>query len=126
LPSWRAGSAAERAAAESRDLRLDLLRGFANGPSSDNVVNWITTRNYGFSDAAEIFVFISCYTAVLVYERVMRRHGFQPACARKFQRGIGRPDEQALRQCLSPMRGVSSRRSRRLLMTVKARIRRPG
>jgi hypothetical protein len=76
------------------------------GHLPNNVVNWITTRNYGFSDAAEIFVFISCYTAVLVYERVMRRHGFQPACARKFQRGIGRPDEQALRQCLSPMRGV--------------------
>jgi hypothetical protein len=47
-----------------RDLRLDLFRGIAlwlifldHIPS--NVVNWITIRNYGFSDATEIFVFIS-------------------------------------------------------------------
>src|SRR5262249_3704600 len=51
-----------------RDLRLDLFRGVAlwlifldHLPS--NVVSWITIRNYGFSDATEIFIFISGYTA---------------------------------------------------------------
>src|SRR6478609_5564508 len=54
-----------------RDLRLDLFRGLAlwlifldHIPS--NLVAWITIRNYGFSDATEIFVFISGYTATFV------------------------------------------------------------
>ena len=39
---------------KGRDLRLDLFRGVANWAIyldhiPDNVVNWITTRNYGFS-----------------------------------------------------------------------------
>jgi len=47
---------------KGRDLRLDLFRGVANWAIfldhiPDNVVNWITTRNYGFSDAADLFVF---------------------------------------------------------------------
>ena len=60
-----------------RDLRLDLFRGIAlwlifldHIPS--NVVSWITIRNYGFSDATEIFVFISGYTAAFVYGATMR------------------------------------------------------
>ena len=64
-----------------RDLRLDLFRGLAlwlifldHIPS--NAVSWITIRNYGFSDATEIFVFISGYTAAFVYGRAMRQHGF--------------------------------------------------
>ena len=64
-----------------RDLRLDLFRGIAlwlifldHIPS--NAVSWITIRNYGFSDATEIFVFISGYTAAFVYGRAMREHGF--------------------------------------------------
>src|SRR6266850_348146 len=56
---------------KGRDLRLDLFRGVANWAIyldhiPDNVVNWITTRNYGFSDAADLFVFISGYTASFV------------------------------------------------------------
>ena len=52
---------------KGRDLRLDLFRGIANWAIyldhiPDNIVNWITTRNYGFSDAADLFVFISGYT----------------------------------------------------------------
>ena len=65
-----------------RDLRLDLFRGLAlwlifvdHIPS--NIVNWITIRNYGFSDAAEIFVFISGYTAAFVYGRTMRSAGYR-------------------------------------------------
>lgn len=41
---------------KGRDLRLDLFRGVANwgiflDHIPNNVVNWVTTRNYGFSDA---------------------------------------------------------------------------
>src|SRR6476620_4521081 len=74
-----------------RDLRLDLFRGLAlwlifldHIPS--NAVSWITIRNYGFSDATEIFVFISGYTAAFVYGRAMRQHGFIVASARVLKR----------------------------------------
>lgn len=66
---------------KGRDLRLDLFRGIANWAIfldhiPDNIVNWITTRNYGFSDAADLFVFISGYTATFVYARMMLERGF--------------------------------------------------
>src|SRR5258708_8087518 len=74
-----------------RDLRLDLLRGIAlwlifldHIPS--NVVSWITIRNYGFSDATEIFIFISGYTAAFVYGRAMRERGIVIAGARILRR----------------------------------------
>jgi hypothetical protein len=81
----------ESAVPSGRDLRLDLFRGLANWAIfldhiPDNLVNWITTRNYGFSDAADIFVFISGYTAAFVYARPMRREGFMPAGARILKR----------------------------------------
>jgi hypothetical protein len=37
-----------------------------------NLVAWATIRNYGFSDATEIFVFVSGYTATFVYGKEMR------------------------------------------------------
>ncbi len=77
--------------ATERDLRLDLFRGLAlwlifldHIPS--NAVSWVTIRNYGFSDATEIFVFISGYTAAFVYGRAMRDHGFIVASARVLKR----------------------------------------
>jgi hypothetical protein len=74
-----------------RDLRLDLFRGIANWAIfldhiPNNVVNWITTRNYGFSDAADLFVFISGYTAAFVYARVMLERGFLPGATRLLKR----------------------------------------
>jgi hypothetical protein len=78
-------------AASQRDLRLDLFRGLAlwlifldHIPS--NAVSWITIRNYGFSDATEIFVFISGYTAAFVYGRAMQATGFVVAAARVLKR----------------------------------------
>ena len=74
-----------------RDLRLDLFRGIAlwlifldHIPS--NIVNWFTIRNYGFSDATEIFIFISGYTAAFVYSKAMRERGFLVAGARILKR----------------------------------------
>jgi hypothetical protein len=74
-----------------RDLRLDLFRGLAlwlifldHIPS--NVVGWATIRNYGFSDATEIFIFISGYTAAFVYGKAMLERGFVVAGARILRR----------------------------------------
>jgi hypothetical protein len=78
-------------AATERDLRLDLFRGLAlwlifldHIPS--NAVSWVTIRNYGFSDATEIFVLISGFTAAYVYGRAMREHGLIVAGARVLKR----------------------------------------
>jgi hypothetical protein len=76
---------------KGRDLRLDLFRGVANWAIfldhiPDNVVNWITTRNYGFSDAADLFVFISGYTASFVYARMMIDRGFLVGATRLTKR----------------------------------------
>src|SRR5882672_4524218 len=76
---------------KGRDLRLDLFRGVANWAIyldhiPDNVVNWITTRNYGFSDAADLFVFISGYTASFVYARMMIERGFVVGATRLMKR----------------------------------------
>jgi hypothetical protein len=74
-----------------RDLRLDLFRGIAlwlifldHIPS--NLVAWVTIRNYGFSDATEIFVFVSGYTAAFVYGREMSERGFVVAGAHILRR----------------------------------------
>src|SRR6185295_14571687 len=74
-----------------RELRLDLFRGLAlwlifvdHLPS--NILAWFTIRNYGFSDATEIFIFISGYTAAFVYGRAMLDRGFVVATARILKR----------------------------------------
>jgi hypothetical protein len=77
--------------ATERDLRLDLFRGIALwliflDHIPENVVNWFTIRNYGFSDATEIFIFISGYTAAFVYGRAMRERGYLIASARILRR----------------------------------------
>jgi hypothetical protein len=74
-----------------RDIRLDLFRGLAlwfifldHIPT--NIMSWLTVRNYGFSDATEIFVFISGYTAVIAYSRMMEQEGWPRAAARIYRR----------------------------------------
>ncbi len=74
-----------------RDLRLDLFRGLANWAIfldhvPNNAVAWLTTRNYGFSDAADIFVFISGYTAAFVYARRMSSQGMLAGTALLMRR----------------------------------------
>src|ERR1700757_1814902 len=78
-------------AAGQRELRLDLFRGLALwliyiDHVSPDLLTWFTIRNYGFSDAAEIFVFISGYTAALVYGRVTFESGFVIGTARVLRR----------------------------------------
>jgi len=90
-PPAREAQGASAAVAAKRDVRLDVFRGLAlwlifldHIPS--NAVSWVTIRNYGFSDATEIFVFISGYTAAFVYGRAMRERGFVLATARVLRR----------------------------------------
>src|ERR1700756_2068624 len=73
--------------AGERELRIDLFRGLALwlifiDHVSPDLLTWFTIRSYGFSDAAEIFIFISGYTAAFVYGRVMLASGFLVASAR--------------------------------------------
>ncbi|MGA8902882.1 OpgC domain-containing protein [Bradyrhizobium sp.] len=86
-----AASAIARPAATERELRLDLFRGLALwlifiDHLPQNLLTWLTIRNYGFSDATEIFIFISGYTASFVYGRAMRDAGFVVASARILRR----------------------------------------
>jgi hypothetical protein len=86
-----AAPAIVRPVASERELRLDLFRGLALwlifiDHLPQNLLTWLTIRNYGFSDATEIFIFISGYTASFVYGRAMRDAGFVVATARILRR----------------------------------------
>src|ERR1700745_730596 len=75
-----------------RDLRLDLFRGigfwmiFLDHIPHD-VFAWLTLRNYGFSDAAEFFVFISGYLIGFIYAPIVRAGLFLAALKRLLKRG---------------------------------------
>ena len=78
-------------ASGQRELRLDLFRGLALwliyiDHVSPDILTWGTIRNYGFSDATEIFIFISGYTAALVYGRAMLESGMVIGTARVLRR----------------------------------------
>jgi hypothetical protein len=90
VPAAPAGAIALPLTGE-RELRLDLFRGLAlwlifidHLPPS--LITWFTIRNYGFSDATEIFIFISGYTAAFVYGRAMLERGLVVATARILRR----------------------------------------
>src|SRR5476651_752412 len=90
-PMIQAPAVPAAALAPGRDLRLDLCRGLALwliflDHVPNNIVAWFTIRNYGFSDATEIFIFISGYTAAFVYGRAMMERGFIVASARIWKR----------------------------------------
>jgi hypothetical protein len=74
-----------------RDLRLDLLRGLGLwmiylDHIPDDVVSWLTLRNYGFCDAAEFFVFISGYLLGFIYVPIVASGHFMPALKRLWLR----------------------------------------
>jgi hypothetical protein len=78
-------------ATKGRDIRLDLFLGIANwfiflDHIPDDIVNRMTIRNYGFSGAADIFVFISGYAAAIVYGKMMLERGFIVGATRLFKR----------------------------------------
>ncbi len=74
-----------------RDLRLDFFRGLALififvDHIPDNVVAWFTLHVVAFCDAAEMFIFISGYTAALAYAPVFLREGVAMGFARVYRR----------------------------------------
>src|SRR3984893_10734523 len=77
--------------AVERDLRLDLFRGVGLwmiflDHVPDDFVSWLTLRNYGFSDAAEVFVFISGYLAGYIYGPIIGAGQFLAALKRLWTR----------------------------------------
>lgn len=74
-----------------RDHRIDFFRGLALififwDHIPQNPLAQLTVRNFGFSDAAEIFVFLAGYAAVLAYGRIALRDGYLVACVRILRR----------------------------------------
>jgi hypothetical protein len=74
-----------------RDVRLDFFRGLALififlNHIPNNAASWISSRNWGLSDATEIFVFVSGYSAFLAYSGVMERKGLLFTAARILRR----------------------------------------
>ena len=64
-----------------RDPRIDFFRGLALififwDHVPHNPLGQITLRNFGFSDAAEVFVFLAGYASILAYSKVLQREGF--------------------------------------------------
>ena len=78
-------------ALNDHDIRLNLFLGIANwflflDHIPNNVANWITARNFGFSGAADWFIFITGYTAAVVYAKIMLERGFIVGATRVFRR----------------------------------------
>lgn len=76
---------------QSRDLRLDFFRGLALilifvDHIPENVLSYFTLEAIQFYDAAEVFIFISGYTAGLVYGRTLGSHGVFYATAQILRR----------------------------------------
>lgn len=73
--------------ASSRDLRLDFFRGLALififvDHIPENILSYFTIQAVAFFDAAEVFIFISGYTAALVYGHTLVSQGTLYATAR--------------------------------------------
>ncbi|WP_397456736.1 OpgC family protein [Pseudomonas lurida] len=74
-----------------RDPRIDFFRGLALififwDHVPHNPLGQITLRNIGFSDAAEVFVFLAGFAAVLAYGKIMQRDGYWMACLKILRR----------------------------------------
>lgn len=76
---------------QSRDLRLDFFRGLALLTIFVNHIPYnplgeVTPRNFGFSDATEVFIFLSGFAAAMTYGRVIERDGYTMAARRIAKR----------------------------------------
>ena len=76
---------------QQRDLRLDFFRGLALififiDHIQENVFSYFTLQAFQFYDAAEVFIFVSGYTAALVYGRTLALQGAFYAAAQILRR----------------------------------------
>jgi hypothetical protein len=73
------------------DLRIFLLLGIANWSLfldhiPHNAVSALTLRNFGFSGASELFVFVVGYAAAIMYGKIVVERGFLVGATRIFKR----------------------------------------
>jgi hypothetical protein len=92
-PPPRAEGPAFQTKGDRRDLRLDACRGLALwfifiDHVPNNILVWLTLRNYGFSDTTEVFVFVSGYTCMLAYGGGLRKQGWLSTVTRALRRAI--------------------------------------
>lgn len=74
-------SAQKDSATSARDLRIDFFRGAALymilfDHVGGDPISQFTYQRFGFSDAAELFVFLSGVSCGIVYPRVLQRYGW--------------------------------------------------
>ena len=78
-------------AAREGDFRLSLLLGIAAwflflDHVPHNAVSALTMRNFGFSGATDLFVFVGGYIAAILYGKMMLERGYVVAATRIFRR----------------------------------------
>lgn len=93
---WRSVSrlsvfSAQAAALEARDLRIDAVRGCALwmifiDHIAGNPFSQLTYKNFGLSDATEIFIFLSGVSAAIAYGRAAKKQGWAMAQAKALYR----------------------------------------
>lgn len=74
-----------------RDPRIDACRGIALwciflDHVPNNIGSWLTLRNYGFSDSAEVFMFVSGVTCALAYGKARWCEGWTTVIRRTLWR----------------------------------------
>jgi hypothetical protein len=77
--------------ADGHDIRLNLFLGLANWSLfldhiPHDVVNRITTRNYGFSGATDLLIFVSAYAAAITYAEITLERGLIVGATRIVKR----------------------------------------
>jgi hypothetical protein len=88
------GSPPSAKTASKRDPRVDVLRGLALlmifiDHIPNNILILATMHNFGFSDAAEVFVLLAGFSSVMAYGRVFEREGTRSGLRRVVLR-LGR------------------------------------
>ena len=78
---------------DRRDLRLDACRGLALwfiiiDHIPGNSLDWLTPRNFGFSDMSEVFVFVSGYTCMVAYGGALRKQRWLTIATRALRRAL--------------------------------------
>src|SRR5476651_1263924 len=81
----------QAAGASKRDPRVDVFRGLALlmifvDHIPNNALSLVTIRNFGFSDAAEIFVLLAGFSSMTAYGGVFERDGAGSGLRRIFLR----------------------------------------
>lgn len=84
MPSLPPSAALHIGNPSARDLRIDFFRGLALlwiflNHIPGNAFSWLTSRNYGLSDATEIFVFLAGVSCAMAYGKRLDQDGFAVA-----------------------------------------------